>query len=194
MLFFFSHNLGKSDRSTVAKFFDHQRPCIIQLALKRPVKFHIMQFLTNAFMVPYMALRERLPENIADKKLEKPRPLPSYSKLLGGLAIFIAGVSAVWLFKGRPEYGGLDVRWEFAVEQFNGNRAFWAFVLDLAFYSVWQAFLMEDCGAPKKFRYIPFFGLASWLIVGGSSLKKGLQTGFWDPEDKWVKKVHIDTI
>lgn len=144
-----------------------------------------MQFLTNAFMVPYMALRERLPESVAVQKKEKPKALPSYSKLLGGVAFFIAGVSAVWLFAGRPEYGGLDARWQFAVEQFQGNRAFWAFVIDLGLYSVWQAFLMEDCGAPKKYQYVPFFGLASWLIVGGSSLKEGLRTGFWDPADDW---------
>ena len=142
-----------------------------------------LQFLTNAFMVPYMAVREKLPESKAAQRKEKPRPLPSYSKLLGGLAFFIAGVSAVWLFAGRPEYGGLDTRWQFAVEQFQGNRAFWAFVLDLALYSVWQSFLMEDCGAPAKYRYVPFFGLAAWLISGSGSLAKGLQTGFWDRED-----------
>ena len=131
-----------------------------------------------------MALREKFPQEKAEQIKEKPKQLPSYSKLIGGVAYFIAGVSAVWFFAGRPEFGGLDARWDFAVEQFQGNRAFWAFVLDLAFYSVWQAFLMEDCGAPKKYQYVPFFGLATWLIVGSGSLQKGIQSGFWDPQDK----------
>lgn len=43
-----------------------------------------------------------------------------------------------WNMQGRPEFGGLDPRWQFAAEQFQGNRAFWAFVLDLGLYSVWQ--------------------------------------------------------
>jgi len=85
--------------------------------------------------------------------------------------------------QGRPEFGGLDPRWQFAAEQFQGNRAFWAFVLDLGLYSVWQAVLMGDSGAPSKYRYIPFFGLAAWLLVDGGSLSKGLRSGFWDSPD-----------
>lgn len=144
-----------------------------------------IMILTNAFMVPYMAVRERLPETDARGKppKESPRPLASFSKLFGGVALFISVVSLFWLFQGRPEFGGLDPRWQFAAEQFQGNRAFWAFVLDLGLYSVWQAVLMGDSGAPSKYRYIPFFGLAAWLLVDGGSLSKGLRSGFWDSPD-----------
>jgi len=60
-----------------------------------------VQFLTNAFMVPYMAVRERLPETDARGKppKESPRPLASFSKLFGGVALFISVVSLFWLFQ-----------------------------------------------------------------------------------------------
>lgn len=141
-----------------------------------------VQFLTNVFFVPYMALRERLPPR-TERRLEVPRQLPSFSRLFGGISAIVAAVSIAWVLGGRPDAGGLDARWAFAVEQFNGNRAFWAFILDLGFYTVWQAVLMGDCGAPQKYRYVPFFGLAAWLIADGGSLAKGLRNGFWDPLD-----------
>ena len=33
-------------------------------------------------------------------------------------------------------------------------------------------------------RYIPFFGLATWLLVDGSSLSKGIRSGFWDSHEE----------
>lgn len=145
--------------------------------------FLVVQFLTNAFMVPYMALRERLPRStLREMPKEQPKPLPSFSRLFGIISLVISAVSVYWVFQGRPDFGGFDARVGFAVEQFNGNRAFWAFVLDLGLYSVWQALLMADCGAPKKYRYVPFFGLAAWLVADGPSLTKGLRSGFWDTQ------------
>ena len=143
----------------------------------------LLQFLTNVFMIPYMALRERIPRAALPKsQKERPRQLPSFSKLFGGIGFVISAVSIVWLFQGRPEFGGFDARLQFAIEQFSGNRAFWAFVLDLGLYSFWQAILMGSCGASNKYRYVPFFGLAAWLIADAPSLTKGISTGFWDPE------------
>ena len=134
-------------------------------------------------MVPYMALRERIPRAAKPKsRKDHPKRLPSFSKLFGAVSLFIATVSIFWVFQGRPDFGGFDARLNFAVEQFNGNRAFWAFVLDLGLYSVWQAILMADCGAPKKYQYVPFFGLAAWLVADGPSLSKGLTSGFWDSQ------------
>ena len=112
-----------------------------------------------------MALRER-PPPVREQKKEAPGRLPSFSMALGSLSLGVAIVSLFWLFLGRPETGGLDARWAFAVGEFNGNRAFWAFVLDLGLYSLWQSVLMGDAGAPKEYRFIPFFGLAAWLITG----------------------------
>ena len=57
----------------------------------------------NAYLFDYLFIcRVLVGED--SKKLEKPKPLLSSSKLLE-VAFLIAGVSAVWLFKGRPECG-----------------------------------------------------------------------------------------
>ena len=67
----------------------------------------MVQFLTNAFMVPYMAVRERLPQLDERGKppKEKPRQLPSFSKLFGGVALFISVVSFYWLFQASSGSG-----------------------------------------------------------------------------------------
>ena len=141
-----------------------------------------LQFLTNVFFVPYMALRERLPTP-EQKPREQPRRLPSFSRLFGTVSLGVGVISVAWAIGGRADAGPIEQRWQFAVEQFHGNRAFWAFILDLGLYSVWQAILMKDCGCNKRLRFVPFFGLAAWLIAEGGSVTKGLRGGFWDPLD-----------
>lgn len=32
--------------------------------------------------------------------------------------------------------------------------------------AVWQAWLLGALGAPAKYRFLPFFGLAWWLVAG----------------------------
>jgi len=54
-------------------------------------------------------------------------------------------------------------RWEFFLEACSLNRAFWAFVLDMLLYTVFQAVLLDN--APAAYRFTPFFGLAAWLIA-----------------------------
>ena len=42
-------------------------------------------------------------------------------------------------------------------------QVFWAFSVDACLYSVWQATLMPE-EAPAKHRFVPFFGLAAYLM------------------------------
>jgi hypothetical protein len=42
-------------------------------------------------------------------------------------------------------------------------QVFYAFVVDSGLYAIWQATLMGD--APARYRYLPFFGLAAWLVA-----------------------------
>jgi len=55
--------------------------------------------------------------------------------------------------------------------QFAGDRVFFAFVLDMAIYSVFQWELLGAALAPgddKRWaRYVPYFGLAYFLASGG---------------------------
>lgn len=49
-------------------------------------------------------------------------------------------------------------------------QVFWAFMLDLVMFYIWQLSFMQ--AAPAKFRYVPYFGLAGWLISGGTKQDK----------------------
>ena len=39
--------------------------------------------------------------------------------------------------------------------------------MDAGLYSIWQAWLLGACRAPAAYRFVPFAGLAAWLVAGG---------------------------
>lgn len=125
-----------------------------------------MQFLTNIFFVPYLALRQQPPGSRGTTDKPGKAQLPGYAPAIGWTGVIIGITSIVWALAVRPEYGGLPDRWQYAVAQTLDNRVFFAFVLDAVMYSVWQALLM-DRTAPKSQRFVPFVGLASYLIKAG---------------------------
>lgn len=91
--------------------------------------------------------------------------LPAWAPAMGALGLFIGGMSMVWAAAARPEYGDLAARWQYFLEAFNGNRVFYAFIVDSGLYAVWQSVLLQ--GAAPKYRFVPFFGLAAYLMQGG---------------------------
>ena len=97
--------------------------------------------------------------------LNKP---PWYSGAFGGVAGVVGAISVCWATAARPEYGGLVERWQWFTDQLGSDRVFWAFAVDSCLYAVWQSVLLEK--AEAKYRFVPFFGMAAWLIWGlGSS-------------------------
>lgn len=140
----------------------------------------LLQFLTNVFMLPYMALRlapdasEVNPTSSSSGGGQPGQPdaaaapgLPAYAPLFGAVGATIGVVSLVWAVAARPEYGDLLERWEFFQTMFSSNRVFWAFCLDSGLYAVWQATLLGAAGAAGGYRWVPFAGLAAWLLRGG---------------------------
>lgn len=83
-----------------------------------------------------------------------PRP-----RLPGGLCIY-------WALAGRPELGGdLAARWGYLQATLSTNRVFWAFFLDMGLFYVWQLSFMR---AAPAYKWVPYFGLAAWLLAGGT--------------------------
>lgn len=114
--------------------------------------------LTNVAFIPYMALRAAQP----NEQLDPPHELPNFAPYIGGLGALVGVVSAIWFFIGRPEFGGVDGRIDYFAHFFTSDRAFFAFCVDSVFYSLFQATLLRD--APAKYRWLPFFGLAGYLL------------------------------
>ena len=92
---------------------------------------------------------------------------PSY----GLVAAAIGAISLYWVLGGRPEAGDLAARWGWAANEFWHSRVFSFFVLDMVFYATWQAVLLK--GASRGYRFVPFAGMAAWLIAGQPRNKQG---------------------
>ena len=67
-------------------------------------------FLTNVFLMPYMAARLRAEEEREEEREEEPSRLweaiEEKSCVLGNIGLVIGGVSVAWFFLGRPEMAG----------------------------------------------------------------------------------------
>ena len=140
-----------------------------------------MQLLTNAFFLPYLATR--------DAEAENPQLLPVAADTLGpaeraaesrALPLVLAAVGALslgWAFVARPEFGDATARLASLRELLAADRLGASFVVDLALYAVFQAWLIPDDlrrrgveGAGAQAPYValgavPFVGLAGYLLA-----------------------------
>ena len=154
----------------------------------------LTMLLTNVFLIPYMALRlapDAAPEGGSSssggsggsgtssssgggaaqqqeqQQQQREAPgLPGYSAALAAVAAAVGAVSLAWAVAARPEFGGLSERWEWFQATLASDRVFWAFCVDACLYSVWQATLLGAAGAAPQFRFVPFAGMAAWLLAG----------------------------
>eukprot|EP00435_Cladocopium_sp_Y103_P059678 s246_g21.t1 len=104
-------------------------------------------FLTNAILLPYFATRALAPG-------PKERQKPSWSPLFGILALLVVAV-AIWQSWGL--YAGLP-------SLLLGDRVAFAFAVDATLFALLQAYVFAETSGPA-WRFVPFFGLAAWLIL-----------------------------
>lgn len=140
-----------------------------------------IMFLTNVFYIPFMGFRAAPePELTAPSSddsvtmasrpppppLPPNQPLPSWSPIVGATSLAVGILSIAWGLGARPEFGDVTDRISYFQNMFSNDRVFYAFIVDAGLYSVWQAILLE--GAQAKFRFVPFFGMAAYLLAGGT--------------------------
>lgn len=138
-----------------------------------------LQFLTNVFLPVYLAQRLRpdpLPEGAAPGgsaaagaaagAAAPPAALPGYAPVFGGVAMAVGAISVGWALGARPEAGDLAARWAYFADLLATSRVDWAFVVDAGLYAVWQAWLLGAAGAAPVYRFVPFWGMAAWLLAG----------------------------
>ncbi len=122
-------------------------------------------FLTNAILGPYMALRYRAPLPQSKNDSQK----GWLERWFGWTGLTVGTIALVWGWIGRPEFGDLVERAQYFGEQLMTNRVTLAFCVDLVLFSIFQAILLRAVNSSGKvmrwLRYIPFWGLAAWLLV-----------------------------
>ena len=123
----------------------------------------LAMFLTNVFLLPYMAVRLRQ-EPITDVG-EK----GFIAKSFGIVGISVGVISLLWATSWQTEVGGLLERYHYFTEQIFSNRVMFAFLIDVMLFYCFQIWLMgniiaKDDGT-RKLRFIPLFGLGLWLII-----------------------------
>ncbi|KAK9856775.1 hypothetical protein WJX84_010691 [Apatococcus fuscideae] len=109
---------------------------------RTPLWFGAM-FLTNVFMLPYMALR-LLPVSKEQEQSRPQLPLgpfkwPAYTPLYGVIGGFVGVVCVWWGLAYRPEYGGLADRAAYFVEALKTDRAFILITTDCLLYVCWHS-------------------------------------------------------
>lgn len=121
-------------------------------------------FLTNAFMLPYMAMRAAMP-------LPEEVPSPSQGLLarsFGWTGLLVGVIALFWFGFAGPEFGTVAERIQYFGTQLTTSRVSVAFCIDLVFFTLFQIVLLgavETNPQKRWLRFIPFWGLVTWLII-----------------------------
>jgi ketosteroid isomerase-like protein len=149
-----------------------------------------MQFLTSAFLLPYLVTRSNETErNVPRHELGRVAQATE-SRLLGVAMAIVGSGSILWGLFGRMEdFGMFPERFSSLMELLSIDRVGSSFVVDLAIFGLFQGWLVDDDlmrrGLDDTFplarlaKFVPFFGLASYLILrpqlsGGKESETGL--------------------
>ncbi|KAK6251727.1 hypothetical protein QUC31_013447 [Theobroma cacao] len=141
------------------------------------VLWGLQMFLTNTFLIPYMAIR--LNEADADGPPSKRSPLGSVmtngAPVVGLIGGAVCLLSAIWALIGRMDgdFGSITDRWQFLISYLGSERLAYAFIWDICFYIIFQPWLIgENLQNVQKSRvplvnylkFIPVVGLVAYLL------------------------------
>lgn len=141
------------------------------------VLWGFQMFLTNTFLIPYMAIR--LNEADAEGSPRKPSQLASVmtngAPIVGLVGGAVCLISALWAFFGRTDgnFGNVADRLNFLVSYLGSERLAYAFIWDICLYIIFQPWLIGDnlqnvqkskVGMVKYLRFVPVLGLVAYLL------------------------------
>ncbi|MGA1262514.1 MAG: nuclear transport factor 2 family protein [Prochlorothrix sp.] len=132
--------------------------------LPRTLLVTLALFLTNALLLPVMALRSTQSPNPPID----PHTNPWISRIFGAIGLCVGLAAVGWFFWAYPELGDLPERFRYGAFQFSHDRLFLAFSIDALLLAVLQIALLGEIAAhhPKAWlRFIPFGGLVLWLLL-----------------------------
>ena len=145
-----------------------------------------MQFLTSAFLLPYLALRtsekDVIESDFEPDGVYKDDIVGSLQskiaewRLLGPTLGAIGLTSILWAFIARPEYGlNFFERYDGFIELLSIDRVGSSFLVDLLIFALFQGWLVDDdlkrrgvmegemMGLRNIAKFIPFFGMAYYV-------------------------------
>ena len=142
----------------------------------------------SVFLFPYMALRlnapppppqEQPPTAPASIQSVFRNGLAKNANSIGWIGGVVGLVSLAWFAVGRHDasFGSVAERWQYLLHYIGSDRPAYAFVWDMGLYTAFQAWLIKDNMEGRdelmeKLRFLPFFGLAVYLITRPASPKQ----------------------
>ncbi|XP_042486173.1 uncharacterized protein LOC122066440 isoform X1 [Macadamia integrifolia] len=141
------------------------------------VLWGLQMFLTNTFLIPYMAIRL----NEVDAEYAPGKPSQMVSVMTNGATVvgLVGGVvclvSILWSLFGRMDgdFGNVTERWDFLISYLGSERLAYAFIWDICLYIIFQPWLIGDnlqnvqqskASKVSKLRFIPVVGLVAYLL------------------------------
>ena len=138
-----------------------------------------MQFLTSGFLLPYLFTRtvETNTEVHKEDIDGEIQTLVAEWRPLGGFLGFVGTASILWGLFARPEFGEFNERYATFEDLLSIDRVGSSFLVDLVIFAVFQSWFIDDDlarrgveegGSPvlrNVAKYVPFFGLATYLTV-----------------------------
>lgn len=140
------------------------------------VLWGMQMFLTNVFLIPYMAIRlNKKDSGPASKSSALSSLMVRGAAVLGVVGGLVCLGSLLWGVYGRGDggFGGVADRWEFVGSYIGSERLAYAFVVDIGLYSVFQPWLIganlknlkkNKVGLVNTVRFLPIVGLVAYLL------------------------------
>ena len=133
-----------------------------------------MQFLTSAFLLPFLATRSNEQSGIVYREDLSPVAQATESRLLGVAMASVGTGAFFWAsFARMDNFGGWSERLPSFLELLSIDRVGSSFLVDFAIFAVFQGWLVDDDLKRRNMsndnalataaKFIPFFGLALYL-------------------------------
>lgn len=143
-----------------------------------------MQFLTSAFLLPYLTLRTSEPDDnmstnqVYVEDLDLPGKMIAENKFLGPFLGSVGAGAMAWGVSARAvDFGGLDERMASFWQLMSIDRVGSSFLVDLVIFAAFQGWLVDDDLKRRGVadgelailrgmaKYVPFFGLAAYMFL-----------------------------
>lgn len=146
-----------------------------------------MQFLTSAFLLPYLTLRssETAGERVYIEDLDTPAKIVE-NRWLGPFLGTVGAGALTWGAIARAsDFGGLEERMSSFWQLISIDRVGSSFLVDLAIFAAFQGWLVDDdlrrrgvaddelSVLRNTAKYVPFFGLAAYMFLRPTLSNRG---------------------